>query len=176
MIKIVFPKPEDAEGIQNVFYKSWLDTYPNEEIGITIDDVEHWYKDAWQEKLNKLRSRIINPPENQSLFIAKDGDLVVGVCRIVKHPDKNQLQAIYVLPEHQRKGIGKMLWNKALEIFDSNKDTIVQVAIYNKKAIDFYKKLGFVDTGKRFSDEHFRMKSGTIIPEMELQIKGNKNQ
>ena len=171
MIEIVFPKPEDAEGIQNVFYKSWLDTYPNEKVGITVDDVEHWYKDDWNGKLEKQRNRIINPPENQSFFIAKEDGKVVGVCRIMKHADKNQLQAIYVLPEYQRKGIGKMLWNRALEIMDLNKDTIVQVADYNKKAIDFYKKLGFIDTGKRFSDEHFRMKSGAIIPEMELEIK-----
>src|SRR3989344_862020 len=170
-IKIEFPKLEDAEAIQNVLYKSWLDTYPNDKVGITIDDVEHWYKDAWEEKLNKLRSRINNPPENQSFFIAKDGDNVVGVCRIMKHADKNQLQAIYVLPDHQRRGIGKLLWDRALEIIDPSKDTIVQVADYNKKAIEFYKKLGFVDTGKRFSDEHFRMKSGAIIPEMELEIK-----
>jgi len=173
MIEIVFPKPEDAEAIQMVFYKSWLDTYPNKEVGITIDDVEHWYKDDWNGKIEKQRARIANPPENQSFFIAKDGDNVVGVCRIVKYPDKNQLQAIYVLPDQQRKGIGKMLWDKALEILDPSKDTIVQVADYNKKAIEFYKKLGFVDTGKRFSDEHFRMKSGAIIPEMEMIIKSH---
>ncbi len=171
MIEIVFPKIEDAEAIQTVFYKSWLDTYPNEEVGITVDDVEHWYKDAWEEKLNKLQSRINNPSENQSFFIAKEGNEVVGVCRIVKHLDKNQLQAIYVLPEYQRKGVGKMLWDRALEMFDPTKDIIVQVATYNTKAIGFYKKLDFTDTGKRFSDEHFRMKSGAIIPEMELEIK-----
>src|SRR3989344_4432159 len=90
MIEIVFPKPEDAEAIQMVFYKSWLDTYPNKEVGITIDDVEHWYKDDWNGKIEKQRARIVNPPENQSFFIAKDGDLVVGVCRILKHSDKNE--------------------------------------------------------------------------------------
>ncbi|MFZ2522424.1 MAG: hypothetical protein WAX44_00605 [Minisyncoccia bacterium] len=29
-------------------------------------------------------------------------------------------------------------------------------------------KLGFVDTGRRFNDERFRMRSGAILPEMEM--------
>lgn len=172
MIKITFPKPEDAWAVQTVFYRSWLDIYPNKKAGITVDDIEAFYKDAFlKERLDKLRNRMIDSSKNGDFFIAREGNDVVGVCHIVKHADKNQLQAIYILPEHQRKGIGKMLWNKALEIVDPNKDIIVQVATYNKKAIDFYKKLGFVDTNKRFSDERFRMKSGSIIPEMELEIK-----
>ena len=59
-IKIEFPKLEDAEAIQNVFYKSWLDTYPNDKVGITIDDVEHWYKDAWEEKGKKEENLLMN--------------------------------------------------------------------------------------------------------------------
>ena len=47
------------------------------------------------------------------------------------------------------------------------------MATYNQKAIDFYKKLGFEETGKNFSQERFRMKSGSIIPETELCIERN---
>ena len=48
------------------------------------------------------------------------------------------------------------------------KDTYVDVAEYNQRAIDFYTKLGFVDTGRRHQEERFRMKSGAIITEMEM--------
>ena len=89
----------------------------------------------------------------------------------MRRSDKNQLQAIYVVPEYQRKGVGKLLWKEAQKYFDEGKDIVVEVATYNSNAIAFYKKLGFVDTGKRFSDEKFKMKSGNLIPEMEMELK-----
>lgn len=170
-ITITTPHPDDARAVQEVFYKTWLATYPNESVGITVDDIEHWYQDDREEKLNKLKNRISNPLENQYFFIAKSSDKVVGVCRGYTSEDKNQLHAIYVLPEYQGKGIGKMLWSEALKIMDPNKDTYVEVADYNTNAIEFYKKLGFVDTGRGWQDEHFKMKSGNRIPLMELVIK-----
>lgn len=50
-------------------------------------------------------------------------------------------------------------------------DIIVHVAIYNTKAIEFYKKVGFIETEKEFSDERFKAQSGVTIPEIELVIK-----
>ncbi len=90
---------------------------------------------------------------------------------MVRNEDYNQLKTIYVLPEFQGKGIGKMLYEEVVKFSDPEKDTIVHVATYSKQAIEFYKKLGFVDTGKRFSEERFKMKSGAIIPEMEMILK-----
>lgn len=163
---------KDAEAIQGVFHKTWLATYPNEEAGITIGDVEDRFKDAYSEEvLAKRREAYENPPEGHRILVAeKDGE-VVGICRLVLHHDKNQLQAIYVLPEFQGKGVGRAFWDKAQTIFDHKKDIIVEVAIYNQKAIDFYTSLGFVDSGKRFIEERLRMKSGAPIPEMEMIIK-----
>jgi hypothetical protein len=50
-------------------------------------------------------------------------------------------------------------------------ESTVEVATYNSNAIAFYKKLGFIETGRRFTNEKTRMKSGSIIPEMEMVIK-----
>jgi ribosomal protein S18 acetylase RimI-like enzyme len=176
-IKIVSATPEDVRGVAEVFYKTWLATYPNEEIGITTEDIEDRYKEAFTEVgLAKRAERIAHPAENTSFFIAKDGDKVIGVCNVMRHPDKNQLQAIYVLPEYQGKGVGAMLWEEAQRHFDLDKDTIVQVATYNTNAINFYKKLGFEETDKRWEDEKFKMKSGAMIPEMEMIIRAKKEQ
>jgi ribosomal protein S18 acetylase RimI-like enzyme len=171
-IKVVIASPDDAYGIHEVFYKTWLDTYPNKEAGITVEDVEHWYKDDFtEENLQKTRESLSNPKKERTLLLAKDGDKVVGVCRVVRRSDKNQLQAIYVLPEYQRKGVGKLLWEEAQKFFDNGKDIVVEVATYNSKAIEFYKKLGFVDTGKRWSDETFKTRSGAMSTEMEMILK-----
>jgi ribosomal protein S18 acetylase RimI-like enzyme len=109
-----------------------------------------------------------------ALFFAKDGDTVVGLCRVVRSETENRLQAIYVLPEYQGRGIGTLLWNEAQKYLDKDKDIVVAVAEYNQNAIDFYTRLGFEDTGKRWKDEKFTMKSGVQIPEMEMvkRVKG----
>lgn len=171
-IKIEKAIPEDALGITTVLYKTWLDTYPNEEIGITREDVEESYKESFtDEKIKSQQQNIANAPQNQLRLVAKIGDQVVGVSTMIRNENNNQLRTIYVLTEFQGKGIGNMLWREAKKFCDPAKDTIVQVATYNKKAISFYEKLGFVDTGKRWSDPKWKMKSGATIPEMELVIK-----
>ena len=75
-------------------------------------------------------------------------------------------------PDFQHHGIGTRLWEAAQQHLDPAKDTYVDVAEYNQRAIDFYTKLGFVDTGRRHQEERFRMKSGAIITEMEMVFNG----
>lgn len=173
-IKIVLVSPEDARGMIEVFYRTWLDTYPNEEAGITVDDIYDRYKNAFtEESLTKRKKQLEHLDQGETLLLAKDGEKVVGVCRVVEHPQKNQPQAIYVLSEYQRKGIGQLFWNEAQKVFNPKKDIFVEVATYNTKAIEFYKKLGFIDTGRRWSE--FIMKSGATIPEMEMMIEKSSN-
>lgn len=171
-ITISIATPQDAEGMVKVFYKTWLATYPNEEVGITVDDIEDRFKERFtEESIKKASEKIANPPEGSTTFIAKEGDIIVGVCRILVSEQENRIGAIYVLPEYQGKGIGKKLWEQAQKIFSLKKDTFVSVVSYNANAIEFYKRLGFEDTGKRWNDENFKMKSGTTLPEMEMVIK-----
>ena len=66
--------------------------------------------------------------------------------------------------------MGTMLWNEVKKFLDPRKETIVTVAEYTEQAIGFYKKLGFVDTGKRTFLESERFKSGSLIPEMEMRL------
>lgn len=166
---------DDAYDIQNVFYKTWLETYPNKEIGITKEDVEEMFKDGFtDEKINAQKERIRNIANNSRMLVAVDNQTnkAIGLCRVYVRGDHNQLQAIYVIPEFQGKGIGKMLWDEVLKFFDVEKDIIVQVATYNTQAIKFYERLGFADTGKRFEEERHRMPiSKKLIPEMEMIIK-----
>ncbi len=172
-ILITKPKiPEDIIQIQEVFYRTWLETYPNKKVGITREDIEEYFKNRLDpEMIQKRINAFSQLPSNELFLVAKDGEKVIGVCRIVNRETYNQLQAIYVLSEYQRHGVGKMFWDKGREFFDKSKDTIVQVAIYNKKAISFYEKLGFVDTGKRFTEERHKMPiSGALIPEMEMVL------
>ena len=171
-IKVNVASPEDVRGMQEVIYKTWLATYPNKKLGITVNDIEERFKAAFTEgTLAKRAERISNPAEGETLFFAKESDKVVGICCVVKSEENNRLQAIYVLPEYQGRGVGKLLWDEAQKVFDPEKDTVVAVATYNTQAIDFYERLGFSDTGRRFTEDKLKMKSGAIVPEMEMEIK-----
>lgn len=168
-VKIFEAVPEDAFGITNVLHKTWLFTYPNQKIGLTVDDIEDSYKDEFTiEKINNLKEIIKNSPKNKKRFVAKIKDQIVGTCTAVISKDSNNLRTLYVLPEFQGLGIGKMLWKKANEFLDPKKDTFVQVADYTENAINFYKKIGFVETGKRIENESQKFKSGAVISQIEM--------
>ncbi len=161
--------PGDALGIIKVFHDTWLATYPNKEHGVSLEDIEYYLKDDFSMKeIETLEQNIKDMPSNRKRLVAKIGNTIVGTCTAMKNEDYNHVRALYVLPEFQNNKIGVMLWNKADEFFDHTKDTIVQVAEYTEQAIHFYKKLGFIDTGKRIQDESERLQSGSIIIDMEM--------
>jgi ribosomal protein S18 acetylase RimI-like enzyme len=118
--------------------------------------------------IEKRGQQIHNMSATEKQLVAKDGEKIVGLIRLIKRENVNQLQSIYILPEYQRKGIGIKLWKEGLKWFVERKPIIVHVATYNTQAISFYSKLKFKDSGKRFTEERMRMKNGVIIPEMEM--------
>ncbi|GIP59494.1 GNAT family N-acetyltransferase [Paenibacillus sp. FSL W8-0186] len=63
--------------------------------------------------------------------------------------DSLEIERIYVKKNFQKQGLGKYLVNKALEIaMERNKKKIwLGVWEKNEKAIAFYKKMGFIQTG-----------------------------
>ena len=76
-----------------------------------------------------------------------------------------------MLPAYQGQGVGSALLADFILWAGEGSDVTVHVATYNAQAIAFYERKGFVDTGKRFAEERFRMKSGNLIPEMEMVLK-----
>ncbi len=161
--------PDDALGVRQVFYKTWLDTYPNEELGITREMIEQKFKDYFSvDALRAYAEKLAHQPAGWNMFVAKMDDVIAGVSRT--DTTLNKLSTLYVLPEYQRKGIGRLLWEQARQTLDPRQDILVDVATYNQNAIDFYQKLGFEDTGRRFFDEN-PIAGDIRIPEMEMRIK-----
>jgi len=156
-IKIFSAKPYDVMGMQEVFYNTWLNTYPNKEFNITLEDLKYRYRDIFSETtLEKRKKMILEKNDTELCLVAKNKDKVVGVCYLEKDDKINQLRAIYILPEYQRQGIGNRFWSEMQSFLDMERDIVVDVVVYNKNAIKFYSKLGFVDTGERFSEERLK--------------------
>ncbi|PIR83739.1 hypothetical protein COU18_03645 [Candidatus Kaiserbacteria bacterium CG10_big_fil_rev_8_21_14_0_10_51_14] len=168
--------PSDAEASLFVRYKAWLAIYPNAEHNITVEDIEERFKAQFsEEKLVELAEQIDTMKKNGRYVVAVVDEKIVGICLLLREEDKSQLRSIYVLPEYQGKGIGKALWNEVRKSIDPDKDTFVDVAIYNTNAIGFYSNLGFKDTGRRFSNPRLTMKNGSVIPEMEMRLDKTKS-
>lgn len=164
--------PDDYLGLHNVYFLTWLDTYPNKKFNITVEDIKYKYEQRLLPKtIEERKKKILEKRENEINLLVEYKGEIIALCNGVKNVDYNELQAIYVLPKYQRLGLGHVLWEEAKKFFDSKKNIVVHVASYNKKAINFYEKIGFIKTGKIFSDEKHKMRNGAIIPEAEMIIK-----
>ncbi|HXK38415.1 MAG TPA: GNAT family N-acetyltransferase [Candidatus Paceibacterota bacterium] len=169
-LKISPLTPADVPEIQDLLYRSWLATYPNKGAGITEDDINDWFSGKnSKEGIARTIKSVENKHENFNALVAKIDNKAVGFCAMGKHLDYNRLAMLYILPGYFGQGIGRSMWAAIQYYADSSKPTILEVVLYNVRAIKFYESLGFVDTGKRITDQKNRMKSGAIPPEMVMR-------
>jgi ribosomal protein S18 acetylase RimI-like enzyme len=92
--------------------------------------------------------------KNSAVFIAEDkkpiGIIIVTYfdpLRISKFARKGYVSNLYVMKTHRKKGIGKKLLNISLKWLKENKVKYISLEIHlkNKKALNFYRGLGFKD-------------------------------
>lgn len=163
--------PEDASAIAEVFYQAWLSTYPNEEHGVTVDDILYRYRQRHSPtSVCRRVAEYKNLDTGVTMRVATHGRRVVGVCRMSHDTERNQLEAIYLLPRYTHKSIGLVLFYESLLLHNESLPIVVHVATYNMAAISFYMKLGFVGTGRTFADPKFKLHSGAIIPKLEMVL------
>lgn len=141
------------------------------ELGITKEDIElKFSKDNTAEgrkQIEEWKKRYSD--DNERRWVAKNENQIVGFCVAGKEKGGNRIYAIYVLPDFQGAGRGKELLQKSLNWLGGEKDVYVNVASYNTKAIKFYKRFGFVKTGRVVHSEGVdSLPSGKIIPEIEM--------
>ncbi|KAI9308290.1 acetyltransferase [Cunninghamella echinulata] len=76
--------------------------------------------------------------EIDSLLVAQDkNNSMLGFMGI----EKNKIEMLFIHPHYLGKGIGKQLVHYAFDLYDIN---YVDVNEQNKKALGFYKSLGFI--------------------------------
>lgn len=163
--------PDDVYGIREVQRITWLNTYPNLKEGITIEDVKAKFE------LDKIPEGKMQIEERKKKYgdksvctwVIEDENKIIGFCVAHKKKDFNRVEAIYVLPNYQGKGLGKLLINKAFDWLGNNKKIFINVVSYNDKAINFYKSFGFIKTGRSGTlDTAAKLPSGKCFPETEL--------
>lgn len=140
---------KDVSGFVSVQAKTWAETYQNPERGLTKEMiVKHFKKRNTEEKILK-RFKLLKDPTNKH-WVAKDNDKVIGWLGCFKDFEKQSGGVgIYILPEYQRKGIGRKMLKKGFRWLSNMKYIEIGVLEYNEKAIEWYKRLGFRFTGEK---------------------------
>ena len=171
-ISIVKATPSDATEIQRLTAESSRGMYKL--CGWTDIEIQnHFNPERIKDGAKKLESAILSFTGSSILFIARKENRIIGCCFAEKLEDKNRIEAVYVDPEYQGIGIGKRLYDKAFDELDYNKDTYLEVFSLNFKAINFYKDIGFIETGKKFFETNYSNSKGHALEITEMVLKSN---
>ncbi len=169
--------PEDAEAVSDLLRRTWMATYPNEAAGITKEDIRLRTEGADGERIpqniEKWRNIIATQDGTAAMYIARSNGVVVGMVNPTIIDGRRRVGALYVSPEMQGKGIGSKLMAKMLEWHGDHVDIYLNAASYNRNAINFYKKFGFVQSDTAIEDTG-NVYGGKQIPEIEMVRRGKK--
>jgi diamine N-acetyltransferase len=161
--KIGLPEIEQLQIIgKQTFVETFAPHNPKENI-------QTYLEEAFSS--DKLTSELANP--NTGFYFAILDDKVIGYLKInFKQPktgskDKKamEIERIYVLKEFHGKKIGQVLLDTAFDIAKAAKASYVWLGVWNEnlKAINFYKKNHFTETGQHFFKMGNEIQTGIVM-------------
>jgi ribosomal protein S18 acetylase RimI-like enzyme len=161
---------DDAGGIQSLVSEASKGMY--ELCGWSPKEIDdHFKPEVIKEGAEKIGKSIATFTEVNILFVAKDeNDKIIGCCFAERQKDTNRIEAVYISKEFQGTGLSKRLFDEAYKLLDPNNNTTLDVFSLNSKAINFYKKLGFSETGKKFFDEKYVGSTGKVLEITEMVL------
>lgn len=131
----------DIPVIQQIAYETWPIAYG--EI-LSKEQLKYMLEKFYSTSALTLK---INQ-KNEIFYIAKDeNDSVLGFFSIEHNfelEQKSKIHKIYILPENQGKGIGKLVLEEAIGLakLQKQESVVLNVNRFNK-ALYFYQKMGF---------------------------------
>jgi len=86
---------------------------------------------------------------SQGLWITQSAGMDIGVLKVVREPDALHVDQIFILPEYQNRGVGATFMMGVLRDASSSRLSVrLRVLIINNRALAFYSRLGFLETGR----------------------------
>lgn len=148
--------------------ESWLDTYVNDELGVTREWIVERNKNQMSDNMRAKRlERFSNP--NSAGWVALDtsGSVIGMTTPCVDDEGRQYVGSLYVDKAWHGKGVSSALMQKVIDWCDSAKPIELSVATYNERAKAFYRKWGFREVPD--SETLFDNK----IPEVKMIRKGD---
>ena len=144
--------PLDAEAVAFVQTKTWQTAYAGILDQVFLDTLDYEERLSWRRKVFDL--------EHITPFVALSNEQIVGFADVgparsdglsPQSVGIGEIYAIYVLEEHQRKGLGKALFSRCREVLVERgfETFIVWVLVDNHRARRFYEGEGGKMTGEK---------------------------
>jgi len=161
--------PSDVEAATHMRLASWLDTYVNEEHGISKDWIEERNKQQSTPEALERRKKMLSGGDNKG-FVAKDKNgTIIGAA--MPYRDAKGIQhvgSLYVAKTWHGMGVGGALMQEIINWSDPSQPIVLGVVTYNERAKAFYRKWGFSEIPG--SETLFDNK----LPEIMMTRKGDK--
>lgn len=149
-IEIKKVKHKDLELLREISIETFTDTFSAQN---SAENMKNYLERAYNHK--QLESELANN-FSQFYFVYLDNELAgylkvnINEAQSEKMPeDTMEVERIYIRTNFQRKGLGKYLINKAIEIATTLNKKSIWLGVWekNNNALTFYKKMGFVQNG-----------------------------
>lgn len=140
---------DDLTTLKKVGYDTFYETFHAQN---KPENLDNYLKRAFTDE--KLLAEL-NQPHSVFYFIYYKGQ-VAGYLKVNLYEAQSEpmgdeaceIERIYLLNQYQGLGLGKLLYDKALEIAKENGKQKIWLGVWekNERAIAFYQRLGFIQT------------------------------
>ena len=141
---------EDFDILRELSIRTYYETFAHLN---TPEDMQSYLDEAFE--VNKLRLELNNP--DSDFFFLYFNDTLAGYLKLNEAPSQTdindssslEIERIYVASEFQGEGLGRYLMKQAIAIAIERKKKYAWLGVWekNEKAIRFYKKNGFYESG-----------------------------
>lgn len=142
---------QEIDQLQKIGRQTFYETFSEDN---SEENMKIYFKNGFS--ADKLKLELND--ENAEFYFAKFEDSIIGYLKInfgqsqteLKDDKSIEIERIYILKEFQGKKIGEILFDEVIKIAKDRKADYVWLGVWEKntKAINFYKKNGFVEFDK----------------------------
>ena len=142
---------KDLEQLQKISRQTFLETFSG---GNTEENMKKYLEESFS--FEKLAAEIND--RNSEFYFAIFNNTPVGYLKLnfgssqteLKDNNAIELERIYVLKEFQGKNVGQLLYEQAMQVAKEKNASYIWLGVWeeNPRAINFYRKNGFVEFDK----------------------------
>lgn len=141
----------EIEELKNISRQTFIETFSSSN---TDEDMRKYLDEGFSR--DKLTRELNN--EHSVFYFALLDDVVIGYLKVntglsqteIQDEGALEIERIYVLKEYHGKKVGQILYDKALKLANEIKAPYIWLGVWeeNPRAINFYKKNGFIEFDK----------------------------
>ena len=164
MLSIQKGSPLDTATIRDIAYRTWPDTY-----GDIVPAAQLDYMLALFYSDEALTAQM--EEKGHQFILVKENETVLGFASYEHHylgQNTTRLHKIYLLPESQGKGAGKLLIDSVVKAATENQSDVVSLNVNRfNTAVTFYQKMGFDIVG----EEDVALDHGYLMEDYKMEFR-----